>query len=31
MIRAGTPIIGIHSNAALGYKQGFLVLAAPAR
>jgi hypothetical protein len=29
MIRAGTSIIGIHSNAALGYKQGFLVLAAP--
>jgi hypothetical protein len=29
MIRSGTPIIGIHSNAALGYKQGFTVLTAP--
>jgi hypothetical protein len=29
MIRAGTPIIGVHSNAALGYKQGCLVLTAP--
>jgi hypothetical protein len=29
MIRAGTSIIGVHSNAALGYKQGFLVLGAP--
>jgi hypothetical protein len=29
MIRTGTPVIGIHSNAALGYKQGFAVLTAP--
>jgi hypothetical protein len=29
MVRDGTPIIGIHSNAALGYKQGFAVLTAP--
>jgi hypothetical protein len=30
MIRSGTSIIGVHSNAALGYKQGFLVLTMPA-
>lgn len=30
MIRSDTPIIGIHSNAALGYNQGFTVLTAPA-
>jgi hypothetical protein len=29
MVRVGTSIIGIHSNAALGYKQGFPVLTAP--
>jgi hypothetical protein len=30
MIRSGeTPIIGIHSLAALGYKQGFAILTAP--
>jgi hypothetical protein len=25
----GTPIIGIHSVAALGYKQAFAILSAP--
>jgi hypothetical protein len=29
-IRDGTPVVGVHSNAALGYKQGFAVLTAPA-
>jgi hypothetical protein len=29
MVREGTPVIGVHSNAALGYKQGFAVLGAP--
>jgi hypothetical protein len=30
MIRAGTPVIGVHTNAALGYKQGFAILTSPA-
>jgi hypothetical protein len=30
-IRDGTPIAGVHSNAALGYKQGFAVLSAAPR
>jgi hypothetical protein len=29
LIRAGVRVIGVHSNAALGYKQGFAVLTAP--
>jgi hypothetical protein len=30
MIRGSTPVIAVHSNAALGYKQGFAVLSARA-
>jgi hypothetical protein len=29
LVRDGTAVIGVHSNAALGYKQGFVVLASP--
>jgi hypothetical protein len=29
MIREGTQLIGIHSNSALGYRQGFALLGAP--